>query len=67
MCDFVFGFCLTLGLYDCWVSNLSLSSCPSEQVMFGMGFVCLKKLCLAWGLYVCPSEKVMFGMGFVRL
>ena len=48
MCDFVFGFCLTLGLYDCWVSNLSLlclawglSVCPSEKVMFGMGFVCL--------------------------
>ena len=41
MCDFVFGFCLPLGLYDCWVSNLSLSACPSEQVMFGMGFVCL--------------------------
>ena len=31
MCDFVFGFCLTVGL----------SVCPSEQVMFGMGFVCL--------------------------
>ena len=41
MCDFVFCFCLTLGLYDCWVSNLCLSVCPSEQVMFGMGFVCL--------------------------
>ena len=61
MCDFVFGFCLTLGLYDCWVSNLSLlclawglSVCLSEKVMLGMGFV-------------CPSEKVMFGMGFVCL
>ena len=48
MCDFVFGFCLTLALYDCWVSNLSLlclawglSVCPSEKVMFGMVFVCL--------------------------
>ena len=41
MCDFVFCFCLTLCLYDCWVSNLCLSVCPSEQVMFGMGFVCL--------------------------
>ena len=41
MCDFACGFCLTLGLYDCWVSNLCLSVCPSEQVMFGMGFVCL--------------------------
>ena len=38
---FVFGSCLTLGLYDCWVSNLCLSVCPSEKVMFGMGFVCL--------------------------
>ena len=47
--------CLTLGLYDCWVSNLCLSVCPSEQVMFGMGFA------------VCPSEQVMFGMGFVCL
>ena len=54
MCDFVFGSCLTLGLYDCWVSDLCLSVCPSEKVMFGMGFV-------------CPSQKVMFGMGFVRL
>ena len=41
MCDFVSGFCLTLGLYVCWVSKLWLSVCPSEQVMFGMGFVCL--------------------------
>ena len=54
MCDFVFGSCLTLGLYDCWVSDLCL-------------FVHLKKLCLAWGLSVCPSQKVMFGMGFVCL
>ena len=55
MCDFVFGCCLTLGLYDCWASDLCLSVCPSEKVM------------LAWGLSVCPSEKVMFGMGFVCL
>ena len=41
MCDFLFCFYLKLGLYDCWVSNLCLSVCPSEQVMFGMGFVCL--------------------------
>ena len=41
MCDFVFGFCLTLGLYVCWVSKLCLSFYPSEQVMFGMGVVCL--------------------------
>ena len=67
MCDFVFGFSLTLGLSVCWVSKLCLSVCPSEQVMFGMGFVCLNKLCLAWGLSVCPSEQVMFGMGFVCL
>ena len=56
MCDFVFGFCLTVGLSVCWVSKLCLSVCPSLQVMF-----------LAWGLSVCPSEQVMFGMGFVRL
>ena len=54
MCDFVFGFCLTVGLSVCWVSKLCLSLCPSLQVMFGMGFV-------------CPSEQVMFGMGFVCL
>ena len=30
-------------------------------------FVCLYKLCLAWGLSVCPSVQVMFGMGFVCL
>ena len=54
MCDFVFGFCLTLGLYVCWVSKLCL-------------FVGLNKLCFAWGLSVCPSEQVMFGMGFVCL
>ena len=41
MCDFLFCFYLKLGLYDCWVSNLCLSVCPSVQVMFGMGFVCL--------------------------
>ena len=41
MCDFVFCFCLTLALSVCWVGNLCLSVCPSEQVMFGMGFVCL--------------------------
>ena len=41
MCDFVFGFCLTVGLSVCWVSKLCLSVCPSVQVMFGMGFVCL--------------------------
>ena len=34
MCGFV-------GLYVCWVSKLWLSVFPSEQVMFGMGFVCL--------------------------
>ena len=70
MCDFVFGFCLTVGLSVCWVSKLCLSVCPSVQVMFGMGvclFVRLNKLCLAWGLSVCPSQQVMFGMGFVCL
>ena len=80
MCNFVSGFCLTLGLYVCWVScgclfvrlnklclAWGLSVCPSEQVMFGMGFVCLNKLCLAWSLSVCPSVQVMFDMGFVRL
>ena len=41
MCDFVFCFCLTLALSVCWVGNLCLSVCRSEQVMFGMGFVCL--------------------------
>ena len=54
MCGFVCGFCLALGLSVCWVGNLclsvslwnlclawGLSVCPSEQVMFGMGFVCL--------------------------
>ena len=41
MCDFVFGFCLTVGLSVCWVRKLCLSVCPSEQVMFGMGLVCL--------------------------
>ena len=41
MCDFVFRFCLTVGLSVCWVSKLCLSVCLSEQVMFGMGFVCL--------------------------
>ena len=42
MCDFVFGFCLTVGLSVCWVRKLCfLSVCSSEQVMFGMGFVCL--------------------------
>ena len=30
-------------------------------------FVCLYKLCLAWGLSVCLSVQVMFGMGFVCL
>ena len=54
MCDFVFGFCLTVGLSVCWVRKLCL-------------FVRLNKLCLAWGLSVCPSEQVMFGMGFVCL
>ena len=58
MCDFVFGFCLTLGLYVCWVSKLCLSVCL---------FVRLNKLCLAWGLSVCPCVQVMFGMGFVCL
>ena len=32
---------LTVGLSVCWVSKLCLSVCLSEQVMFGMGFVCL--------------------------
>ena len=41
MCGFVSGFCLALGLSVCWVGNLCLSVCPSVQVMFGMGFVCL--------------------------
>ena len=41
MCGFVCGFCLTLGLSVCWVGNLWFSVCQSEQVMFGMGFVCL--------------------------
>ena len=41
MCHFVFRFCLTVGLSVCWVSKLCLSVCLSEQVMFGMGFVCL--------------------------
>ena len=43
MCGFVCGFCLALGLSVCWVGNFvgCLSVCPSEQVMFGMGFVCL--------------------------
>ena len=58
---------LTLGLSVCWVGNLWLSVCQSEQVMFGMGFVRLYKLCLAWGLSVCLSVQVMFGMGFVCL
>ena len=31
MCGFVCGFCLAPGL----------SGCPSEKVIFGMGFVCL--------------------------
>ena len=70
MCDFVFGFCLTVGLSVCWVSKLCLSVCPSKQVMFGMGFVCLSvctSYVLAWSLSVCPSVQVMFGMGFVCL
>ena len=54
MCDFVFGFCLTVGLSVCWVRKLCLS-------------VRRNKLCLSWGLSVCPSEQVMFGMGFVCL
>ena len=41
MCDFVFGFCLRVGLSVCWVSKLCLSVCPSQEVMLGMGFVCL--------------------------
>ena len=41
MCDFVFGFCLRVGLSVCWVSKLCLSVCPSKEVMLGMGFVCL--------------------------
>ena len=32
---------LRVGLSVCWVSKLCLSVCLSEQVMFGMGFVCL--------------------------
>ena len=41
MCGFVCGFCLALGLSVCWACILCLSVCPSVQVMFGMGFVCL--------------------------
>ena len=51
MCDFVFGSCLTLGNVwhgVCLFVHLKklclawgLSVCPSEKVMFGMGFVCL--------------------------
>ena len=56
MCDFVFCFCLTLALSVCWVGNLCLSVCPSEQVVWhGVClFVHLNKLCLAWG-FVCLS------------
>ena len=44
-----------------------LSACTS-YVWHGVClFVCLYKLCLAWGLSVCPSAQVMFGMGFVCL
>ena len=49
------GFCLTLGFSVCWVGNLWLSVCQSEQVMFGVGFLCLS------------CVQVMFGMGFVCL
>ena len=57
MCDFVFCFCLTLGLYDCWVSNLCLSVyVMSSYVWHGVClFVHLYKLCLAWGLSVCSK------------
>ena len=49
------GFCLTLGLYVCWVSKLWLSVCQSEQVTFGMGFVCLS-VCTRYVWHgVCPS------------
>ena len=42
MCDFVFGFCLTVGLSVCLFFMFGMGFvCPSEQVMFGMGFVCL--------------------------
>ena len=51
MSGFVCGFCLALGLSVCWACLFvrlyklclawGLSVCPSEQVMFGMGFVCL--------------------------
>ena len=55
MCGFVCGFCLTLGLFVCWVGNLWLSVYPSEQVMFGMGFVCLS-VCTSYLWHgVCPS------------
>ena len=37
------------------------------EVMFGIGFVGLYKLCLALDLSGCPSVQVMFGMGFVCL
>ena len=61
MWTFCFCFYLKLGLYDCWVSKLCLSVCPSEQSYVWHGvclFVRLNKLCLAWGLSVCPSEQV---------
>ena len=48
MCGFVCCFCLALGLFVCLFARLyklclawGLSVCPSEQVMLGMGFVCL--------------------------
>ena len=50
--------CLALGLFV-WLKLClawDLSVCASEQVMFGMGFVCLS---------VCASVQVMFDMGFV--
>ena len=40
MCGFVSCFCLFVRLYKLCLA-WGLSVCPSVQVMFGMGFVCL--------------------------
>ena len=58
MCGFVCGFCLALDLSVCWACILCLSVCPSEQLMFGMGFVCLS---------VCTSYVWHGVCMFVRL
>ena len=61
--------CLFVRLYKLCLA-WGLSVCPSVQVMFGMGFVCLSvRTNYVWhgGLSVCPSVQVMFGMGFVCL